>query len=91
MPTPRSVISMMAMERSARTVTVTDSSVSGNLGQGYWSDVSVYDTRILNSNVVGNRAAGVFLEISARGTVANNIISDNELICRHLFASSVVG
>lgn len=61
----------------SRTVTVTDSSVSGNLGQGYWSDVSVYDTRILNSNIVGNRAAGVFLEISARGTVANNIISDN--------------
>lgn len=61
----------------SRTVTVTNSSVSNNLGQGYWSDVSVYDTRILNSNVVGNRAAGVFLEISARGTVANNIISDN--------------
>ncbi|HYN66142.1 MAG TPA: right-handed parallel beta-helix repeat-containing protein [Ornithinibacter sp.] len=61
----------------SRTVTVTNSSVSKNLGQGYWSDVSVYDTRILNSNIVGNRAAGVFLEISARGTVANNIISDN--------------
>jgi parallel beta-helix repeat protein len=60
-----------------RTVTVTNSSVSNNLGQGYWSDVSVYDTRILNSNVVGNKAAGVFLEISARGTVANNIINDN--------------
>lgn len=61
----------------SRTVTVTNSSVSKNQGQGYWSDVSVYDTRILNNNIVGNRAAGVFLEISARGTVANNIISDN--------------
>jgi parallel beta-helix repeat protein len=61
----------------SRNVTVTNSSVSKNLGQGYWSDVSVYDTRILNSNVVGNRAAGVFLEISARGTVANNLISGN--------------
>lgn len=61
----------------SRTVTVTNSSVSKNLGQGYWSDVSVYDTRVLNSNIVGNRAAGVFLEISARGTVANNIISGN--------------
>lgn len=60
-----------------RTLTVVNSSVSNNLGQGYWSDESVYDTRILNSNVVGNRAAGVFLEISARGTIANNIISGN--------------
>lgn len=61
----------------SRVVTVTNSSVSHNLGQGYWSDVSVYDTRVLNSNIVGNSAAGVFLEISARGTVANNLITDN--------------
>lgn len=61
----------------SRTVTVTNSSISDNLGPGYWSDVSVYDTRIINSNVEGNRATGVFLEISARGTVANNIIADN--------------
>lgn len=60
-----------------RTLTVVNSSVSNNLGQGYWSDESVYDTRILSSNIIGNRAAGVFLEISARGTVANNIISGN--------------
>ena len=51
--------------------------VSHNLGQGYWSDVSVYDTRVLNSNIVGNSAAGVFLEISARGTVATDRITDN--------------
>lgn len=61
----------------SRGVTVIDSSVSKNQGQGYWSDVSVYDTRILNSNIIGNRAAGVFLEISARGTVVNNLITDN--------------
>ena len=61
----------------SRGVTVVDSSVSNNLGQGYWSDVSVYDTKILNSNISGNRAAGVFLEIGARGTVVNNLISDN--------------
>ncbi|WP_377640619.1 right-handed parallel beta-helix repeat-containing protein [Oryzobacter terrae] len=61
----------------SRGVTVVDSSVSNNLGQGYWSDVSVYDTKILNSNINGNRAAGVFLEISARGTVVNNLIADN--------------
>lgn len=61
----------------SRRVTVADSSISRNLGQGYWSDVSVYDTKVLNSNIVGNRAAGVFLEISARGTVANNLITDN--------------
>lgn len=61
----------------SRGITVDRSSISHNLGQGYWSDVSVYDTRILRSNVVGNRAAGVFLEISARATVADNLITDN--------------
>jgi hypothetical protein len=61
----------------SRGVLVKNSSVSDNLGQGYWSDVSVYDTRIVSSNLVNNRAAGVFLEISARGTVVDNLIADN--------------
>jgi parallel beta-helix repeat protein len=61
----------------SRGVTVVDSSISGNLGHGYWSDVSVYDTKILDSNLTNNTATGVFLEISARGTVAGNLIADN--------------
>ena len=61
----------------SRGVTVLDSSISDNLGHGYWSDVSVYDTKILNSNLDNNTATGVFLEISARGTVANNLIMGN--------------
>ena len=39
--------------------------------------MSVYDTKVLSSNVVGNRAAGIFLEIGARGTVADNLVMDN--------------
>ncbi|SDP49508.1 parallel beta-helix repeat (two copies) [Pedococcus dokdonensis] len=61
----------------SRGVLVKDSSVSKNLGHGYWSDVSVYDTKLVNSNFNQNSATGVFLEISARGTVVNNLIYGN--------------
>lgn len=60
-----------------RLITVTSSSLSNNNGPGFWSDVSVYDSRVLGSNVVGNRGAGVFLEISARGWIADDIIAGN--------------
>ncbi len=60
-----------------RLITVTSSSLSNNNGPGFWSDVSVYDTRVLGSNVTGNRGAGVFLEISAHGWIADDIIADN--------------
>ena len=56
---------------------VKNSSISHNLGHGYWSDVSVYDTKLVNSNFVKNSATGIFLEISARGTVVNNLIDGN--------------
>jgi parallel beta-helix repeat protein len=61
----------------ARGILINNSSISGNLGHGYWSDVSVYNTRVLNSNIVRNAATGVFLEISAYGTIANNLIDGN--------------
>ena len=61
----------------SRGVLVKYSSISNNLGHGYWSDVSVYDTRLLSSNFVKNRATGIFLEISARGTVVNNLVDGN--------------
>ena len=61
----------------SRGILVKDTSISGNLGHGYWSDVSVYDTKLLNSNFVKNSATGIFLEISARGTIANNLVDGN--------------
>jgi parallel beta-helix repeat protein len=61
----------------SRGILVKDSSISKNLGHGYWSDVSVYDTKVVNSNFVKNSATGIFLEISARGTVVNNLIDGN--------------
>jgi len=61
----------------SRGVLVKDSSISHNLGHGYWSDVSVYDTKLVNSNFIKNSATGIFLEISARGTVVNNLIDGN--------------
>ena len=61
----------------SRGVLIKYSSISNNLGHGYWSDVSVYDTRILSSNLIKNKATGIFLEISARGTLANNLVDGN--------------
>ena len=61
----------------SRGILVKDTSISGNLGHGYWSDVSVYDTKVLNSNLVRNSATGIFLEISAVGTIANNLVDGN--------------
>ena len=58
-------------------LTVKNSSISDNLGHGYWSDVSVYNKRILSSNLVKNSATGIFLEISAGGTIANNLVDGN--------------
>ena len=60
-----------------RGILVKDTSISGNLGHGYWSDVSTYDTKVLNSNIVRNSATGIFLEISARGTIANDLVDGN--------------
>ena len=60
-----------------RGILINNSSISNNLGHGYWSDVSIFDTKVLNSNLVRNSATGIFLEISARGTLVNNLIDGN--------------
>jgi parallel beta-helix repeat protein len=61
----------------SRGILVKDSSISRNLGHGYWSDVSVYDTKLVKNNLVKNSATGIFLEISARGTIADNLVDGN--------------
>ena len=60
-----------------RGVLIKNSSVSYNAGHGYWSDVSIYDTKLINNNFVKNKATGIFLEISARGTIVNNLVDGN--------------
>lgn len=60
-----------------RGVTVRDSSFSGNHGHGFWIDMSVYDTTYANTTFRDNAATGLFLEISGRATVVDNLFSGN--------------
>jgi len=60
-----------------RGVTVLDSSFSGNLGHGFWIDMSVYNTTYANTTFQDNAGNGLFLEISAKATVVDNLFSGN--------------
>ena len=62
---------------ATRTVTVRDSSFSGNYAHGFWIDMSVYDTSYANTTFRDNLGTGLFLEISARATVVDNLFSGN--------------
>jgi parallel beta-helix repeat protein len=61
-----------------RTVTVANSNLSGNAGPGFWADQSVYDSRLFGNNIDGNTGAGIFLEISAVGTLVDNLVTRNK-------------
>ncbi len=58
-------------------MTVRDSSFSGNLGHGFWIDMSVYNTTYANTTFRDNAGTGLFLEISGRATVVDNLFSGN--------------
>lgn len=58
-------------------VTVKDSAFTGNFGRGPWFDESVVDIRFTGNDVIGNTGHGVFVELSERAVVADNIIADN--------------
>lgn len=60
-----------------RTVTVSESSITGNNGPGFWADESTYDIRALKNNITANHGHGISLEISARAVVADNLILNN--------------
>jgi parallel beta-helix repeat protein len=62
----------------SRGVTVRNSRFTNNYASGLWFDQSNYDMKVVNNEVSGNDHHGVFLEISAKGIVANNLITDNE-------------
>jgi hypothetical protein len=61
-----------------RTVTVSRSNLSGNLGPGFWADQSVYDSRLVSNNIDSNYGAGVFLEISAKAVAIDNLVTRNK-------------
>lgn len=60
-----------------RGVTVKDSKLNSNYGPGLWLDESVYDSKILNNDLISNTGHGLSLEISAKAVVANNRITKN--------------
>ncbi len=60
-----------------RGVVVKNSQFTNNKGPGLWIDESVYDSKILNNDMLNNSGHGLSLEISAKSTVANNRIVGN--------------
>jgi parallel beta-helix repeat protein len=60
-----------------RGLLVRNSDFSSNLAHGFWIDLSVYDSKFLNNRFADNSANGLYLEISAKAVVADNLISGN--------------
>lgn len=61
----------------SRGVSVKNSQFLRNYGPGLWLDESVYDSKIVNNDMIDNSGHGLSLEISAKVVVANNRILDN--------------
>lgn len=62
---------------STRGVRVTDSAFTDNYGPGFWEDCSVYDTVLRRSSFSRNSHDGIFLELSAKAVVGDNVVVDN--------------
>ncbi|MFE6995689.1 right-handed parallel beta-helix repeat-containing protein [Microbacterium sp. NPDC057659] len=62
----------------SRVFSVTDSAFLRNNGPGIWVDESVYDIDILRNDVVANTGTGVFLELSQRADVIDNVVLNNK-------------
>ncbi|WP_349899818.1 right-handed parallel beta-helix repeat-containing protein [Parafrigoribacterium soli] len=63
----------------SRGVSVTNSTVRNNLGNGLWFDESVYGITATGNDILDNTGNGLVLELSATATVANNVIARNSL------------
>ncbi len=61
-----------------RGVTVTDSKFSDNYSYGFWEDMSVYNSVFARNEFSHNTMTGLFLEISAKAIVGDNLFADNE-------------
>lgn len=61
----------------SRGLTVRNSRFVNNTGPAIWQDQSDYDSTIVGNRFEGNTGAGVFLEISAKSLVANNLFLHN--------------
>ncbi|MGC3953814.1 MAG: right-handed parallel beta-helix repeat-containing protein [Propionicimonas sp.] len=62
----------------SRGITVVNSSFSGNYAHGFWEDLSCYDSVIRQSTFNDNQGDGLFLEISAKAIVGDNLFAGND-------------
>ena len=61
----------------SRVVSITNSAFSSNLGPGLWLDESVYDSKVIGNDMIGNSGHGMSLEICGKSILANNLVTDN--------------
>jgi hypothetical protein len=61
----------------SRGVTITDSVLSGNFGNGMWFDESVYNGTVTGNDTNSNIGTGIVVEISDTFVIANNISKEN--------------
>lgn len=66
-----------AKAAQTRGITVRNSRFADNDGTGFWEDMSCYDSLIAGNAFVGNAGNGLFLEISAKALVADNLFARN--------------
>lgn len=61
----------------SRDVSIRNSAFVNNFGQGPWFDESVHNANFSHNDVIANTGDGLVLELSARFTIADNLIADN--------------
>ena len=61
-----------------RGVTVVDSTFTGNYSYGFWEDLSVFDSVFARNEFTHNTMTGLFLEISAKAIVGDNLFANND-------------
>lgn len=64
---------------TSRDVLIENSEFSNNYGQGFWQDLSTYDSTYRSDRFTGNTGNGLFLEISGKALVGDSVILDNNL------------
>ncbi len=62
----------------SRGVTVADSAILGNRGNGLWFDESVYDMTVTGNDIKDSIGNGLVIELSAEALVADNVIAGSE-------------
>jgi hypothetical protein len=71
----------------SRGLTVVNSVIASNLGQGLWFDESCYDITAVGNDLSGNTGNGVVAELSQKMVFADNLVTDN-VISGFLVANS---